>query len=156
MIEVARKFRFEASHRLQHHEGACRNLHGHSYEVGVSLMGPAHKSGPMTGMVLDFKLLKSIMSEILFESSVDCPPFDHSVILAEDDELLDVLDAFSDKVESLRIIAFHGEPTAENMAHYFASRVQDALHQRGMTEVEVCSVHVYETEDSVEIWRPNE
>jgi 6-pyruvoyltetrahydropterin/6-carboxytetrahydropterin synthase len=47
---VTRSFRFEAAHQLPWHEGKCRNLHGHSYRLDVSVEGPLNEQG----IVVDF------------------------------------------------------------------------------------------------------
>lgn len=56
MTRITRHYRFEAAHRLPHHAGKCRRLHGHSYEVVVELDGePRPVDGASDeGMVLDF------------------------------------------------------------------------------------------------------
>lgn len=50
-MRVRRCYRFEASHQLPNHPGACRRLHGHSYRFVVEAAGPIE---PVQGMVLDF------------------------------------------------------------------------------------------------------
>jgi len=57
-VRVRRRFRFEAAHRLPRHEGKCRELHGHSYEVVISVERPVDES---SGMVIDFSDLKQIV-----------------------------------------------------------------------------------------------
>jgi 6-pyruvoyltetrahydropterin/6-carboxytetrahydropterin synthase len=54
---VTRSFRFEAAHQLPWHEGKCRNLHGHSYRLEVSVEGPLNEHG----IVLDFADLKAVV-----------------------------------------------------------------------------------------------
>ena len=54
---VTRTFRFEAAHQLPWHEGKCRNLHGHSYRLDVTVAGPV---GP-NGIVLDFADLRAVV-----------------------------------------------------------------------------------------------
>lgn len=48
---VARRFHFDAAHRLPRHAGRCRNLHGHGYELEVFWKGPVDAD---SGMVVDF------------------------------------------------------------------------------------------------------
>jgi 6-pyruvoyltetrahydropterin/6-carboxytetrahydropterin synthase len=36
---VTKRFTFEASHALEHHDGACRRWHGHSYKLFISVSG---------------------------------------------------------------------------------------------------------------------
>lgn len=57
-MKVAKRFRWEAAHRLPWHEGQCRHLHGHSYRMTVELRGDP--SGD--GMLMDFKHLKQILT----------------------------------------------------------------------------------------------
>ena len=55
---VTRSFRFEAAHQLPWHDGACRNLHGHSYRLEVTVEGPIGEQG----MVIDFADLKAAVN----------------------------------------------------------------------------------------------
>jgi 6-pyruvoyltetrahydropterin/6-carboxytetrahydropterin synthase len=50
-------FTFEAAHRLAWHPGKCRNLHGHSYRLDVSVEGPLDANG----VVLDFDTLQDVV-----------------------------------------------------------------------------------------------
>lgn len=53
---VRRTFEFEAAHRLPHHPGKCRELHGHSYRLVVSVSRPVD---PGTGLAVDFADVKA-------------------------------------------------------------------------------------------------
>jgi 6-pyruvoyltetrahydropterin/6-carboxytetrahydropterin synthase len=55
---ICKVFRFEAAHQLPDHDGKCRDLHGHSYQVEVELHGPIQVEGPKRGMVVDFSDVK--------------------------------------------------------------------------------------------------
>ena len=59
-MKVRRSFWFEAAHSLPHHPGKCRELHGHSYELVVTVEGPVD---PTSGMVIDFSDLKRVVRE---------------------------------------------------------------------------------------------
>jgi 6-pyruvoyltetrahydropterin/6-carboxytetrahydropterin synthase len=64
---VCKRYRFEAAHQLPHHEGACRRLHGHSYQVEVEVQGkiaPADAS-PSEGMVIDFGEISQIWRDVI-------------------------------------------------------------------------------------------
>jgi 6-pyruvoyltetrahydropterin/6-carboxytetrahydropterin synthase len=50
-------FTFEAAHRLAWHPGKCRNLHGHSYRLDVTVGGPLDGNG----VVIDFDVLTDIV-----------------------------------------------------------------------------------------------
>ena len=61
-VKVA--FDFEAAHRLPHHRGKCKELHGHSYHLVVTVEQPVV---PETGMAIDFADLKQIVRREVVE-----------------------------------------------------------------------------------------
>lgn len=61
MARVARlmvRFQINAAHHLPHHEGACANLHGHTWRGKVTVIAPVDES---TNMAMDFAELKRIV-----------------------------------------------------------------------------------------------
>lgn len=62
MFEVSVKSSFSAAHKLTDIGGRCENLHGHNFAVEVCI-----RSEHLTeqGVVIDFRELKSYLSEIL-------------------------------------------------------------------------------------------
>lgn len=80
MITVTKKFGFEASHRLPWYVGDCHNLHGHSYKLEVTVTGEiitiksSSEVTPQVGMIIDFKVLKSIVEESVIKK------YDHSYL----------------------------------------------------------------------------
>ncbi len=80
LIRVTREFTFEMAHVLYKYDGPCRNVHGHSYRLFVTVAGvPVNNTDdPKNGMVIDFTDLKGIvLGEI-----VDV--FDHSVVVSKE------------------------------------------------------------------------
>lgn len=63
-MRVRRRFRFEAAHRLPRHEGKCRELHGHSYELVVTVERPVDGH---SGMAIDFSDLKQVVGSEVVE-----------------------------------------------------------------------------------------
>jgi len=57
LTSVTCSFRFEAAHTLAWHPGKCRNLHGHSYRLEVTVSGPLDADG----VVIDFDRLHEIV-----------------------------------------------------------------------------------------------
>jgi 6-pyruvoyltetrahydropterin/6-carboxytetrahydropterin synthase len=57
-VIVRRRFEFEAAHRLPHHPGKCRELHGHSYVLRVAVERPVDAH---SGMAIDFGDLKAVV-----------------------------------------------------------------------------------------------
>ena len=72
MFRVSKEFRFEANHNLPNHDGKCRNEHGHSYVVEVTIEGPdvvpvpqGSVGDPKEGMLLDFYDLSRIVQPFI-------------------------------------------------------------------------------------------
>jgi len=56
---------FAAAHRLPEHEGKCQRLHGHTYELEVTVQGTPQASGPAAGMVMDFAELRDQVTKLV-------------------------------------------------------------------------------------------
>lgn len=68
MFELEKSFKFEAAHSLNHHDGKCRGLHGHSYILKVKVNSEVLvDSGPKTNMVMDFDDLSKLVKPMLVE-----------------------------------------------------------------------------------------
>ena len=105
-MKIAKRFRWEAAHRLPWHEGLCRNLHGHSYRMVVELDGDPDARG----MVLDFQHLKQALAPLI-------EAWDHAILVADDDaELLAVARQTGWKHAVLPF-----DTTAENLSAYVAA-----------------------------------
>ena len=65
VIRLTKEFSFEAAHALDGYDGPCREIHGHSYRLFVTVKGtPAEdEADPKCGMVMDFGGLKRIVNE---------------------------------------------------------------------------------------------
>ena len=61
---LTKKFSFDAAHKLLKHAGKCKNLHGHTYCLEVSVTG---KMDSKTGMIIDFGILKKIVNDLVLE-----------------------------------------------------------------------------------------
>ncbi len=60
---LRKEYSFEAAHFIYNHPGKCRNLHGHSYKLFVSIEGSVN---PETGMIIDFDdLSKVVLSRVI-------------------------------------------------------------------------------------------
>jgi 6-pyruvoyltetrahydropterin/6-carboxytetrahydropterin synthase len=64
-LKIGKRFTFDAAHRIPHHEGKCRQQHGHTYTVDVEVSGAIKSDGPVAGMVRDFGDLKAVWRERL-------------------------------------------------------------------------------------------
>lgn len=115
-ITITKEFSFEAAHVLEGHDGPCRNIHGHSYKLLVTVSGTpvSDPSSPKKGMIMDFGDLKKIVRENIID------PFDHSLILSEESSLrigARVSEAYS------KILVVDFQPTSENLLGYFSGRL---------------------------------
>lgn len=129
---VAKKFKWEAAHRLPWHESKCKHLHGHSYKMVVELEGQPDEKG----FVIDFNELKKIIEPHISR-------IDHTTIISESDtELKDVFDRHGWKYYLLPF-----DSTAENLCNYFSGLLlkenRALLEQHGITSV---SVKIMETD----------
>ena len=76
-LRLTKEFKFEMSHALDEYQGLCRNLHGHSYKLFVTIIGDYSqtKENNDSGMVLDFKSIKEIVEKNVIQE------FDHAVVI---------------------------------------------------------------------------
>ena len=103
MNRLQKNMKFDAAHRLQSHDGQCKNLHGHTWRVEVVLTGPVGDNG----MILDFSHLKKIMSSVIDE-------FDHATIIqAGDTELIKSVEG-----QKFKHVILPEDPTAEYLSKY--------------------------------------
>ncbi|MBU0763723.1 MAG: 6-carboxytetrahydropterin synthase QueD [Bacteroidetes bacterium] len=141
MIRISKAFTFEASHALWNYAGKCRNIHGHSYRLVVTVSGsPAtDEDNPKTGMVMDFGDLKKLVKALIIDK------YDHAVIVWEKAPY-ETLKKTDQMFENLVVTTF--QPTCENMAREFAGILQKNLP----SFVSLHSVRLYETETSWAEW----
>lgn len=119
-IRLTKEFKFEMAHALKGYDGLCRNIHGHSYELLVTIIGVpiSDKSSTKLGMIMDFGDLKKIVRRSIVDE------FDHALVLnRESVEDFGPLDAefFG------RTILVDYQPTSENMLIDFASRLKNLM-----------------------------
>ena len=140
-VRITKEFRFEASHALLNYNGLCKNIHGHSYILFVTVIGEpvTNESDPKLGMLMDFGDLKRIVKKEIVDV------LDHSVILnnkAEYQPFINVKEMFD------RIHLLDYQPTCENMVVDFAEKIIKRLPKN----VEIYSVKLYETATSNAEW----
>lgn len=141
IIRLTKEFSFEAAHALGGYDGPCREIHGHSYRLFVTIKGEPSTDpmNPKQGMVMDFGVLKKIVHEEIISR------FDHALVLRStaDKELLKLLTAQFDN-----LIEVDYQPTCENMLDDFARRIIGRLPE-GIT---LHSLRLHETASSYAEW----
>ncbi|MER2999327.1 6-pyruvoyl trahydropterin synthase family protein [Pontibacter populi] len=140
-IRLTRQFTFETAHALLNYDGPCKNIHGHSYKLQVTIVGQPinDTTDPKYGMVLDFGDLKKIVNTFIVE------PLDHALILRQDSspELLAVLQQMNQKV-----VLTPYQPTCEYMLIDF----KNTLTQQLPVTIQLHSLRLWETENSFAEW----
>ena len=141
-IRITKHFDFETAHALYGYDGKCKNIHGHSYQLFVTVIGVPldDDTHPKNGMVMDFGDLKSIVKEEIVNK------FDHAVVLNEHSPHKELAEQISD--HSHKIVMVPYQPTSEKMLFDFAERIAKRLPQN----VFLHSLKLYETANSYAEW----
>jgi 6-pyruvoyltetrahydropterin/6-carboxytetrahydropterin synthase len=141
IVRVTKEFHFEMAHVLWNYDGPCRNVHGHSYRLFVTLSGkPNEEEGnPKNGMVIDFSDLKSIVKKEIVSV------FDHSVVVSRQFEIKKT-EMFAKLFGNVVIVDY--QPTCENLVSDFAERIACQLP----AGVILHSLKLYETATSYAEW----
>ena len=140
-IRLTKKFHFEMAHALWNYDGPCKNIHGHSYKLYVTVIGQPIKdiNNPKYGMLIDFSDLKHIVNSQIVEL------FDHAFVFKKNKEVEAVL---KDKKIFGEIIVLDYQPTSENLVVDFANRIKNHLPKN----VKLYSIKLYETATSFAEW----
>jgi 6-pyruvoyltetrahydropterin/6-carboxytetrahydropterin synthase len=141
-IRITKEFSFEASHALDGYDGKCKNIHGHSYQLVVTIKGKPIEdvNNPKYGMVLDFGDLKKLIKEAILDK------FDHSLILNETSRFKSLA------VNNEKVILVPYQPTSEMMVIDFARRIRLVLP----TKIRLHNLILRETATSYAEWHTND
>lgn len=139
MLRLTKIFHFEMAHAIHGYPGVCKNIHGHSYElhVTVSSVNGYKDYIPAPGFVIDFKDIKKIVIAAVIEK------FDHKVILSRD--FLFENPSFSSQEN---LVTWEAEPTAENLLIY----MKQILCEKLPDKLKLVQLKLYETKDSYAEW----
>ncbi|MFA8299125.1 MAG: 6-pyruvoyl tetrahydropterin synthase family protein [Hyphomicrobiales bacterium] len=141
VIRLTKEFRFEMAHALLGYDGPCKNIHGHSYVLEVTIIGTpsSDRTNPKHGMVMDFGDLK----RIVYSQIVD--KYDHALVLNRE-VISTESDAFLSSYE--KVIYSDYQPTSENMVIDFAQVISECLPK----DVKLYSLKLKETATSIAEW----
>ena len=128
-IRITKQFNFETGHALYGYDGKCKNVHGHSYKLSVTVSGSpiTDNSNVKFGMVIDFSDLKKIVKEEItphIELAKELQARDHHVILVD------------------------YQPTSEMMVIDFAAKIKSRLPKN----IDLFSLRLQETDTSFAEW----
>ncbi len=127
------------AHAIHGYEGSCKNIHGHSYELHVTVAPESSDDTFLanTGFIIDFKELKRLIQDNIIRK------FDHWLVLSK---------AFMQAhpgLESLEnVVVWDMEPSAENILLYFKKTIEAELPK----QVHLSALRIYETADSYASW----
>ena len=123
LIRITKEFKFEMAHALKDYDGPCRNIHGHSYSLKVTVAGYpiSDENNPKLGMVMDFGDLKKIVRKAVVDK------FDHTLVLNNK-----MSSPFIEEMKKHfdQIILLEYQPTSELMVVDFAKRIKSLLPKK--------------------------
>ncbi|ASU34003.1 6-pyruvoyl trahydropterin synthase family protein [Mucilaginibacter xinganensis] len=139
MIVITKIFNFEMAHALDGYDGACRNIHGHSYELHVTISSVKADDTcfPAPGFIIDFKELKQLVNRAVIEK------FDHKLVLSRG--YLSKFPALK-TLENLEIL--EAEPSVENLLLYSKQAISEMLPPT----LTLQRLKLYETKSSYAEW----
>ncbi|NNJ88424.1 MAG: 6-carboxytetrahydropterin synthase [Eudoraea sp.] len=141
-IRVTKEFSFETGHALYGYDGKCKNVHGHSYKLAVTVIGTpvTEKDAVKLGMVIDFGDLKKIVKEEVVD------PFDHATVFNKNTPHLEL--ARELETRGHKVILADYQPTSENMVIHFADKIKKRLPKN----LQLHSIKLRETETAYAEW----
>jgi len=145
-IRITKQFSFETGHALYGYDGKCRNVHGHSYKLAVTVIGnPITDSNNVKfGMVIDFTDLKKIVKEEIVNV------FDHATVFNKNTPHIELAKELQDRGHNVLLVDY--QPTSEMMILDFAEKIKRRLPEN----VKLNSLKLQETETSYAEWYADE
>ena len=141
-IRITKQFNFETGHALYGYDGKCRNVHGHSYKLSVTVIGTpiSDTSNVKFGMVIDFKDLKDIVESEIVDK------FDHATVFNKNTPHIEL--ARELEIRGHNVILVDYQPTSEMMIIDFAEKIKARLPKT----IELHSLKLRETGTSHAEW----
>jgi 6-pyruvoyltetrahydropterin/6-carboxytetrahydropterin synthase len=141
-IRITKEFSFETGHALYGYDGKCKNVHGHSYKLSVTVIGVpiSDRSNVKFGMVIDFSDLKKIVKEEIVDH------FDHATVFNQTTPHIELANELINRGHHVILVDY--QPTSENMVVDFAKKIKNRLPKN----IELHSLKLQETETSYAQW----
>jgi 6-pyruvoyltetrahydropterin/6-carboxytetrahydropterin synthase len=141
-IRITKQFSFETGHALYGYDGKCKNLHGHSYKLSVTVIGSpiTDRSNVKFGMVIDFSDLKKIVKEEIVDQ------FDHATVFNETTPHIELANELRERGHHVILVDY--QPTSENMVIDFAKKIKSRLPE----VIKLHSLKLQETDTSFAEW----
>ncbi len=141
-IRITKQFNFETGHALYGYDGKCKNVHGHSYKLYVTVIGtPINDPNNVKfGMVIDFGDLKKIVKEEIVDK------FDHATVFNKNTPHLELAKELETRGHNVILVNY--QPTSEEMVIDFSSKIKARLPK----EISLFSLKLQETDSSYAEW----
>jgi len=141
-IRITKQFSFETGHALYGYDGKCRNIHGHSYKLSVTVNGtPINDTENVKyGMVIDFSDLKKIVKEEIVNV------FDHATVFNKNTPHVELAKELIDRGHHVLLVDY--QPTSEMMVIDFAEKIKIRLPNN----IRLHSLKLQETATSYAEW----
>ena len=141
-IRITKQFSFETGHALYGYDGKCKNVHGHSYKLSVTVIGTPiiDRNNVKYGMVIDFSDLKKIVKEEIVDN------FDHATVFNKNTPHVELAKELSNRGHHVILVDY--QPTSENMVIDFSEKIKKRLPEN----IQLHSLRLQETETSFAEW----
>ena len=141
-IRITKQFSFETGHALYGYDGKCKNVHGHSYKLSVTVIGQpiTDSSNVKYGMVIDFTDLKRIVKDEIVDV------FDHATVFNKNTPHVELAKEL--KARDHHVILVDYQPTSEMMVIDFAKKIRKHLPEN----ISLFSLRLQETDTSFAEW----
>jgi len=141
-IRITKQFTFETGHALYGYDGKCRNVHGHSYKLHVTVIGkPISDTNHVKfGMVIDFSDLKKIVKKEIVSV------FDHATVFNKNTPHIELAKELEDRGHNVLLVDY--QPTSEMMIIDFAEKIKKQLP----SHIQLHSLKLQETDSSYAQW----
>ena len=141
-IRITKQFTFETGHALYGYDGKCKNVHGHSYKLFVTVIGNPIEdiSNVKYGMVIDFSDLKKIVQTEIVDV------FDHATVFNKNTSHVELAKELADRGHNVLLVDY--QPTSEMMVFDFATKIRKYLPKN----IQLFSLRLQETDSSFAEW----
>lgn len=141
-IRITKQFSFETGHALYGYDGKCKNVHGHSYKLSVTVIGNpiSDNSNVKYGMVIDFSDLKKIVKEEIVNV------FDHATVFNKNTPHVELANELGNRGHNVLLVDY--QPTSEMMVIDFSKKIKARLPKN----IKLHSLKLQETETSFAEW----
>ncbi|WP_034060303.1 6-pyruvoyl trahydropterin synthase family protein [Lacinutrix jangbogonensis] len=145
-IRITKLFSFETGHALYGYDGKCKNVHGHSYKLSVTVFGKpiSDNTNVKFGMVIDFTDLKKIVKEEIVNV------FDHATVFNKNTPHVELAKELKDRGHNVLLVDY--QPTSEMMVIDFAEKIKNRLP----ADIQLHSLKLQETDSSYAEWYASE